>query len=123
VHRFAAHGALLHLLQSTANTGIGSPSINVPLTLFGRCEAKLTFDIKNGCMTKNIFEVPSWLLDDLFLADGVFNEARTAVIGHPTAHLRAVLDTGNGTPPVVTLPLTEDQKRRLYQAGGNAEPN
>jgi hypothetical protein len=61
----------------------------------------------------NRSRVPAWLLNDLFLSDGVFNEAMTAVIGRPNAHLRAVLDVGNGAPAQTTVRLDEEQQKRL----------
>jgi hypothetical protein len=59
-------------------------------------------------------QVPQWLLEDLFLIDGVFtDETKTDVVGRPNPHLRAVLDTGSGPPQVHTAPLNEDQRKRL----------
>jgi hypothetical protein len=58
--------------------------------------------------------VPHWLLEALFLTDGIFtDETKTAVTGHPNAHLKAVLDTGSGSPQVTTIRLNEEQKKRL----------
>jgi hypothetical protein len=64
-------------------------------------------------MADNTSEVPAWLLNDLNLTDGAFDEAKTAVIGRPNAHLRAVLDTGNGPPAQITARLNEEQQKRL----------
>jgi hypothetical protein len=65
----------------------------------------------------NLPQVPAWLLEDMFLADGTFtDEGRTAVTGRPNTHLRAVLDVGNGAPQVTTVRLNEEQKRRLEGA-------
>jgi len=63
----------------------------------------------------NTPEVPAWLLNDLFMTDGAFNEARTEVTGRPNPHATSVLDTGKGRPSHVTVRLKEDQKRRLEE--------
>jgi hypothetical protein len=58
--------------------------------------------------------VPRWLLEDLFLTDGVFtDDTRTAVTGRPNAHLQAVLNTGGGPSWTRTVHLTKEQKQRL----------
>jgi hypothetical protein len=71
-------------------------------------------------MAKNTSEIPVWLLNDLNLTDGTFDETKTAVIGRPNAHLRAVLDTGNGAPAQITARLSEEQQKRLETSVGRA---
>jgi hypothetical protein len=71
----------------------------------------------------NHSEVPAWLLNELFLTDGVFNHDRTTVIGRPNAHLNAVVNTGQGAvPATVPIDLTkradwEAIKTRLTDEG------
>jgi hypothetical protein len=71
-------------------------------------------------MTSDISEVPAWLLDELLLATGVFNETKTAVIGRPNPHLGAVLNTGGGVPSEVSFSLNEAQQRRIGVSEGGA---
>jgi hypothetical protein len=71
-------------------------------------------------MANNPSEVPAWLLNDLNLTDGAFDETKRAVIGRPNAHLRAVLDTGNGAPAQITARLNEEQQKRLETTVGKA---
>jgi hypothetical protein len=52
------------------------------------------------------------------LTGGVFNENKTAVIGWPNAHHQTVLDTGHGPPTQVTIPLSEEEQRRLRMNPG-----
>ena len=63
-------------------------------------------------------EVPPWLLNDLFLGSGTFNEDRTIVTGRPNAHRSAVLNIGHGAPSVVSDKLTEEQMLRLERELG-----
>ena len=70
----------------------------------------------------NHSEPPAWLLDELFLIDGVFNNDRTTVTGRLNAHARAVLNEGGGPPSTVTINLTkradwEAIKQRLAHEG------
>ena len=71
----------------------------------------------------NHSEVPAWLLNELFLTDGVFNHGKTTVTGRPNAHLSAVLNTGQGAAPAtVPVDLTkrvdwEAIKKRLTDEG------
>ena len=48
-----------------------------------------------------------WLLNDVGLISGVFNDDRTAVDGRPDAHNSAVLNVGNGPPATVRVDLTK----------------
>ena len=48
---------------------------------------------------------PRWLLEDIGLTDGHF-ENRTVIVGRPDAHNRAVLNTGSGPPATVRIDLT-----------------
>ncbi|HEX6881253.1 MAG TPA: hypothetical protein VF135_12865 [Terriglobales bacterium] len=50
--------------------------------------------------------MPGWLLHELFLLDGVFNDDRTIVTGRPNAHAGAVLNVGYGAPGRVSVDLT-----------------
>jgi hypothetical protein len=50
---------------------------------------------------------PPWLLNDVGLIEGVFNDERTAITGRPDAHNSAVLNIGNGPPSLVTVDLTK----------------
>jgi hypothetical protein len=57
--------------------------------------------------------VPRWLLDELFLDEGEFNDDETIVIGRPNNHLSAVLNVGHGTPSRTECKLTAAQIERL----------
>jgi hypothetical protein len=59
---------------------------------------------------------PSWLLNDLMLVDGKFDDGGLTVTGRPSLHLRAVLDAGQGCTPVVTLRLSAAQLEQLNQS-------
>lgn len=63
--------------------------------------------------------VPAWLLSELLLTHGVFNEDRTAVIGRPNAHLSAVLNEGRGAPATTTVYLNKfpEALKRLADEG------
>jgi len=53
--------------------------------------------------------VPGWLANDVNPDNAKFDEGGKTVTGQPNAHLRAVLDVGNGAPPFVTVKLTKAQ--------------
>ena len=56
---------------------------------------------------------PKWLLNEVGLLDGVFNEDGTAVVGRPDAHNSAVLNVGSGPPATVRVDL---KKRAGWEA-------
>jgi hypothetical protein len=57
--------------------------------------------------------VPAWLANELMLDNAKFDEGGKTVTGQPSNHLRAVLDVGQGAPPIKTVRLTDAQLARL----------
>ena len=57
--------------------------------------------------------VPAWLLNEMNLDDGRFDEGGRTVTGQPKKRLRAALNVGHGAPRSLTVSLTVDQLARL----------
>jgi hypothetical protein len=53
--------------------------------------------------------VPAWLLKQVGLDDGKFDEGGRTVTGQPNKRLRAVLNVGQSAPRSLTVSLTETQ--------------
>ena len=65
---------------------------------------------------------PHWLLQEVGLIDGRFDDNKQAIVGRPNAHNAAVLNVGGGSPPTVRIDLKirpnwEQIKKRLTDEG------
>jgi hypothetical protein len=66
---------------------------------------------------------PRWLLIEVGLTDGIFEDGgTTVVVGRPDAHNSAVLNVGNGPPKSTRVDLTKRNdwdtlKKRLTDEG------